>query len=76
MGRTRFERQTKMNEKDLPQFLDNAMLFTSGNEFEAVCAFIEAPDYDLELLRKFKKEEREREELDLLKRVRKIIERK
>lgn len=65
-----------MNEKDLPQFLDNAMLFTSGNSWEAIKAFLDAPEDDLELLRKFKKEEREREELDLLKRVRKIIERK
>jgi len=32
-----------MNEKDLPSFLDNAMVFTSGNNFEAIKAFLEAP---------------------------------
>ncbi len=65
-----------MNKKDLPSFLDNAMVFTSGNDFEAIKAFLEAPEYDVEFVRKLKQERREREELDLLERVRKIIERK
>lgn len=65
-----------MNEKDLPQFLDNAMVFTSGNDFEAIKAFLEAPELDPDLVMKLKQESVEREELDMLKRVRKIIERK
>jgi hypothetical protein len=75
MGRTRFERQTKMDEKDLPSFLDNVMV-SSGSGWEAIKAFLDEPEIDVELLRKFKRQEREREELDMLKRVRKIIESK
>lgn len=44
------------------------------SEFESIKLFIEA-EYDEELERKFQQERREREELDMLKRVRKIIER-
>ena len=64
-----------MDEKDLPSFLDNVMV-SSGSGWEAIKAFLDEPEIDVELLRKFKRQEREREELDMLKRVRKIIESK
>ena len=65
-----------MKEKELPQFLENATVFTCHkNDWEAIKAFIEAPRLDADVLRKLQQEEVEREELDMLKRVRKIIER-
>lgn len=65
-----------MKEKELPKFLSNATLFTCHkNDFEAIQTFIEAPRLDIDVVRKLKKESREREEIDMLKRVRKIIER-
>ena len=64
-----------MKEKEIQQLLPNATLFTGANDFETIKAFIEAPRLDEDLLRKLKQESSEREELDMLKRVRKIIER-
>ena len=65
-----------MKIKEIQQILPNVMLFTSHkNDWEAIQAFIEAPPLDIELVRKLRLESREREELDMLKRVRKIIER-
>lgn len=63
-----------MKEKELQQFLPNATLFTGASDFETIKAFIEAPRLDIELVRKLRQESSEREELDLIRRVRKIIE--
>jgi hypothetical protein len=64
-----------MKEKELQQILPNATLFTGKSDFETIKAFIEAPKLDPDLVMKLKQESSEREELDMLKRVRKIIER-
>ena len=65
-----------MKEKEIQQILPNVMLFKSHkNDWEAIQAFIEAPRLDIELVRKLRQESSEREELDLISRVRKIIER-
>ena len=64
-----------MKTEEIQQLLPNVMLFTSHkNDFEIIKAFIEAPPLDIELVRKLRLESREREELDLIRRVRKIIE--
>lgn len=65
-----------MKEKELSQFLENTTVLTCHkSDWEAIQAFIEAPRLDIDVARKFKLERREREEIDMLKRVRKIIER-
>ena len=65
-----------MKEKELPQFLENAAVFTCHkSDWAAIQAFIEAPRLDIDVVKKLKKESREREEIDMLKRVRRIIER-
>lgn len=63
-----------MKTEEIQQLLPNATLFTGASDFETIKAFIEAPRLDMELVRKLRQESREREELDMLKRVRKIIE--
>jgi hypothetical protein len=64
-----------MKEKEIQQLLPNATLFTGSSDFKTIKAFIEAPRLDEELVRKLRQESSEREELDLIRRVRKIIER-
>ena len=63
-----------MKEKEIQRLLPNATLFTGASDFETIKAFIEAPRLDIELVRKLRQESSEREELDLIRRVRKIIE--